>query len=165
MSELTIREATVEDAALILEFVIELARYENAEDEVIAGVEEIRSNLFDEDTTTKALICESDGEAIGFAVYFLNFSTWLGKNGLYLEDLYVSPKHRGIGAGKKLLQHLATIAVAKDCPRFEWSVLDWNKPAIDFYESIGAKQKTEWLGYRLEGSALSSFAAQGESTD
>ena len=162
MSELVIREASAEDAEVILGFVVELARYEKAEDEVVADVEHIRTNLFDENTTTKALICESDGVPVGFSVYFLNFSTWLGKNGLYLEDLYVSPSHRGVGAGKRLLQYLAKVAVMNDCPRFEWSVLDWNKPAIEFYDAIGAKPKTEWIGYRLEGQALLSLAAQDE---
>ena len=99
---------------------------------------------------------------IGFAVYFFNYSTWQGRNGLYLEDLYVSPKSRGLGAGKALLQHLAKTAVENDCGRFEWSVLDWNKPAIDFYESLGAKPKSEWLGYRMDGQTLIDFAKQGE---
>ncbi|MCK4406851.1 MAG: GNAT family N-acetyltransferase [Bacteroidales bacterium] len=94
---------------------------------------------------------------VGFAVYFYNYSTWLGKNGLYLEDLYVSPKYRGKGAGKMLLKHLAKIAVSKDCGRFELSVLDWNEPAMKFYESFGAKPQSEWLVYRLEGEALRDF--------
>ncbi len=158
MSETVIRNATIEDAALILDFVKELARYEKAEDEVVATIEDIRNNLFNADTTTQALICSQDGAAIGFAVYFLNFSTWLGKNGLYLEDLYVSPDHRGTGAGKKLLKYLAEIAVNNHCGRFEWSVLDWNEPAIRFYESIGAKPQSEWIGYRLEGQSLLDFA-------
>ena len=158
MSETVIRNATIEDAALILDFVKELARYEKAEDEVVATIEDIRNNLFSPDTTTQALICTQDGMAIGFAVYFLNFSTWLGKNGLYLEDLYVSPDHRGTGAGKKLLKYLAEIAVNNHCGRFEWSVLDWNEPAIRFYESIGAKPQSEWIGYRLEGQSLLDFA-------
>lgn len=104
------------------------------------------------------MICFSDGKPIGFAVYFLNFSTWLGKNGLYLEDLYVSPEFRGCGAGKKLLKHLAQLAVESQCGRFDWSVLDWNKPAIDFYESIGAKAQSEWIIYRLQGQSLVEFA-------
>lgn len=91
-------------------------------------------------------------------MYFYNYSTWLGKKGLSLEDLYVSPKHRGVGAGKKLLKHLAKIAVSQDCSRFEWAVLGWNEPAIKFYESIGAKQKSEWIGYQLAGDALYEFS-------
>ena len=108
------------------------------------------------------VICENDGEPIGFAVYFFNFSTWLGKLGLFLEDLYVTPECRGIGAGKALLKHLAGIAVAKDCGRFEWNVLDWNEPSIRFYESLGAEPLSEWIGYRLTGPALHALA-EGES--
>lgn len=92
-------------------------------------------------------------------IYFFNYSTWLGKHGLYLEDLYVSPSERGSGAGKALLKHLAGIAIANDCGRFEWNVLDWNKPAIAFYESLGAKPKSEWLGYQLTGEHLTALAA------
>lgn len=157
MNQLIIRDASIEDSAIIHKFVIELARYEKAEHEVIADIADIEHSIFGEHSTVKALICEYKNQPIGFAVYFYNYSTWLGKNGLYLEDLYVSPEHRGIGAGKKLLQHLARIAVDNDCGRFEWSVLDWNTPAIEFYDSIGAKPKTEWLGYQLTGQALLNF--------
>ncbi len=104
-------------------------------------------------------MCERDSTAIGFAVYFFNYSTWQGRNGLYLEDLYVDPAARGSGAGKALLQHLARTAVDKDCGRFEWSVLDWNQPAIDFYESLGALPQGEWVRYRLTGDALLRLAA------
>jgi GNAT superfamily N-acetyltransferase len=158
LPELLIRNAAIGDASLILEFIKELARYERAEEKVIATVEDIENNLFSSSTTTKALICDSGQTPIGIAIYFLNFSTWLGKNGLYLEDLFVSPAHRGSGAGKKLLKYLAEIAVENDYGRFEWSVLDWNEPAIKFYESIGAKPQNEWVGYRLEGEALLDFA-------
>ena len=158
MAEILIREATIEDASLILEFIMELAIYEKAEKEVIATVEDIKSVLFDSGTTANAVICTSDGEPIGFALYFLNFSTWLGKYGLYLEDLYISPNYRGTGAGKRLLRYLAELAVENNYGRFEWSVLDWNEPAIKFYESIGAKAQSEWVGYRLEGQSLSDFA-------
>ncbi|NVK71977.1 MAG: GNAT family N-acetyltransferase [Oceanospirillaceae bacterium] len=154
-----IREAKREDSSTILRFVKELAAYEKAEHEVLATKEMIESFIFSEHSTTKAIICESEGNPIGFAVYFFNYSTWLGKHGLYLEDLYVSPSERGCGAGKALLKHLAGIAVANDCGRFEWSVLDWNKPAIDFYESLGAKPKSEWLGYQLTGESLAALAA------
>ena len=105
-------------------------------------------------------MCRDGDIPIGFALYFYNFSTWLGRHGLYLEDLYVTPEHRGKGAGKALLQHLAGIAVAEGCGRFEWSVLDWNQPAIDFYESMGAKPQSEWVGYRLTGEALQALASR-----
>ncbi|MBR9904544.1 MAG: GNAT family N-acetyltransferase [Gammaproteobacteria bacterium] len=160
MSGVDIRQATIEDSALIHKFVVELAIYEKAEHEVLATVADIENALFGANTTTKAVICTFNNEPIGFAVYFFNFSTWLGKHGLYLEDLYVSPEHRGVGAGKALLKHLASIAVSKECGRFEWSVLDWNEPAIQFYESIGAKPQNEWVSYRLAGKALEEFASR-----
>jgi GNAT superfamily N-acetyltransferase len=157
---LVIRKAAPSDAAIIHGFIVELAVYEKAEDEVKASITEIESSIFSADSPAKALICELNGEAIGFAVYFYNYSTWQGKKGLYLEDLYVSLKHRGLGAGKFLLRHLAQIAVEEGCGRFEWSVLDWNQPAIDFYDSVGAKAQAEWVKYRLAGDDLLSFARQ-----
>lgn len=160
MSELTIRPAAVDDAELILHFVRELAIYEKAEHEVLATPTSVASTLFGPDSRVDALICEFQGKPIGFAVYFLNYSTWLGKYGLFLEDLYVSPQQRGVGAGKALLQQLARIALEKDCGRFEWNVLDWNQPAIDFYDSLGAQPQSEWIGYRLTGQALRDLAAQ-----
>lgn len=158
MTDLVIRKAGIEDAGLILRFIRELATYEKAEDSVIATVEDIENNLFSSSTTTEAVICLSGNTPIGLAIYFLNFSTWLGKDGLYLEDLYVSPEHRGLGAGRKLLKYLAELAVENNCGRFEWSVLDWNEPAIRFYEAIGAKAQKEWIGYRLDGQSLADFA-------
>ena len=153
-----IRRATPEDAGIILGFIRELAVYEKEPDAVVATEDDIAANLFTPDTTTEAVICLEGGEPVGFAVYFLNFSTWLGRDGLYLEDLYVSPAHRGKGYGKTLLKHLARIAVERHCGRFEWSVLDWNTPAIEFYEALGAKPLSEWVGYRLEGQALRDLA-------
>lgn len=153
-----IRSANTEDCALILGFITDLAIYEEAEDAVIATESDIRSTLFSEDSTTRALICEIDNQPVGFAVYFFNYSTWLGKHGLYLEDLYVSPEQRGLGAGIALLKHLAKIAVSKNCGRLEWSVLDWNEPAIKFYQSIGAEPQNEWVAYRLTGKALTELA-------
>ena len=158
MSGLEIRQASIEDSALIHRFVIELAVYEKAENEVLATVADIELSLFGAETTTHSVISSFNEIPIGFAVYFFNFSTWLGKHGLYLEDLYVSPEHRGVGAGKALLKHLAKIALAKNCGRFEWNVLDWNEPAIQFYKSIGAKSQDEWVSYRLAGKALEEFA-------
>ncbi|MDN5518057.1 MAG: GNAT family N-acetyltransferase [Pseudomonas sp.] len=159
---LHIRPATPEDAELILRFITDLAIYEKAEHEVKTDAAGIRDSLFAEDSTAHGLICENDGQPIGYAVYFFNYSTWLGKHGLYLEDLYVSPEARGLGAGKALLRHLAQLAVARDCGRFEWSVLDWNTPAIDFYESFGARPQSEWTTYRLAGQALLDFAASNQ---
>ncbi|TXR40243.1 GNAT family N-acetyltransferase [Ectopseudomonas mendocina] len=156
---LTIRPATPDDAELILRFITELAIYEKAEHEVKTDAAGIRDSLFAERATAHGLICEHQGRPIGYAVYFFNYSTWLGKHGLYLEDLYVSPEARGLGAGKALLRHLAQLAVARGCGRFEWSVLDWNTPAIDFYESFGARPQSEWTTYRLTGQALLDFAA------
>lgn len=156
---LHIRPATPEDAELILRFITDLAIYEKAEHEVKTDAAGIRDSLFAEGSTAHGLICENDGQPIGYAVYFFNYSTWLGKHGLYLEDLYVSPDARSLGAGKALLRHLAQLAVALGCGRFEWSVLDWNTPAIDFYESFGARPQSEWTTYRLAGQALLDFAA------
>lgn len=161
MTRLVIRKACPEDCALILRFVRDLALYEKALNEVSATEENLRGLLFAEHPRVFALICEVDGEAAGFALYFYNFSSWLGRLGLYLEDLYVDPAQRGKGAGKALLQYLAKQAVAEGCGRFEWNVLDWNEPAIEFYESFGARPQSEWVGYRLTGKALEDFAAAG----
>ncbi len=158
MSDILIRAATVEDSPLILRFVTELATYERAADQVRASVEDIGESIFGSDSTVHALVCSIDAEPVGFAVYFFNYSTWLGKKGLYLEDLYVSPTNRGMGAGKALLKHLAGIAVANGCGRFEWSVLDWNEPSRKFYESFGAQPQSEWIGYRLAGDSLNDLA-------
>jgi GNAT superfamily N-acetyltransferase len=155
---LQIRDATADDAALILRFIRELAIYEKAESSVQTDEAGIRDSLFGPGAKARALVCEGDGQPIGYAVYFYNYSTWLGRNGIYLEDLYVSPAQRGSGAGKALLQYIARIAVAEGCGRFEWSVLDWNEPAIKFYEAAGAKPQSEWTVYRLEGEALEAFA-------
>ena len=157
---LTIRPATADDAELILRFITELAIYEKAEHEVKTDAAGIRDSLFAERATAHGLICEHQGRPIGYAVYFFNYSTWLGKHGLYLEDLYVSPEARGLGAGKALLRHLAQLAVARDCGRFEWSVLDWNTPAIDFYDRLGALPQSEWIRYRMTGEALQQLAGQ-----
>ncbi|WP_347507590.1 GNAT family N-acetyltransferase [Pseudomonas anguilliseptica] len=143
---------------MILRFITDLAIYEKAEHEVQTGAAGIEASLFGPESSTRALICEHDGQPIGYAVYFFNYSTWLGKHGLYLEDLYVSPEKRGVGAGKALLRHLAQLAVDKGCGRFEWAVLDWNQPAIDFYQAFGARPQDEWTTYRLTGQALLDFA-------
>jgi len=160
MSKIQIRKATPKDSSLILEFVKGLAIYEKAEDQVTASVKDIQESIFGIASTVNALICTIDDEPAGFAVYFYNYSTWLGENGLYLEDLFVLPELRGNGAGKALLKRLAAIAVQEKCTRFEWSVLDWNTPAIDFYDALGAKPQKEWIKYRLSGKALLKFARE-----
>ena len=154
----TVRPATPSDAATILRFVRELADYEKAIHEVEATEETTRQAMFGEHSVTHALICERDGAAIGMAVYFFSYSTWQARNGLYLEDLYVTPEARGSGAGKAMLRRLAQIAVEKGCGRFEWSVLDWNEPSIRVYEAIGAEPQKEWVRYRLAGETLEAFA-------
>lgn len=158
VNNLVIRPAKAEDAATILHFITELAIYEKEPEAVKTDEQAIIKTLFSEGATAHSILCFDGDEAIGFAVYFYNYSTWLGKNGLYLEDLYVSPDSRGKGAGKMIMKHLANQALEKDCGRFEWVVLDWNKPAIDFYNSIGAEPQNEWLIYRLTGQALIDFA-------
>ena len=155
---LEIRPARPEDAAQIHAFIVELAVYERAAHEVVASIDDIQASLFAPNSPTKALMCELDGRPIGYAVYFYSYSTWLGRNGIYLEDLYITPDQRGAGAGKRLLRHIAREAVAAGCGRLEWSVLDWNEPAIQFYKSLGAAPQDEWVRYRLEGETLTAFA-------
>jgi len=156
---IAIRSAVKADTDTILRFIKELAIYEKAEHEAKATPEHIHSTLFGANPKAQCVICEQGNTPIGFAVYFYSYSTWQGQYGLYLEDLYVSPDFRGHGAGKKLLTHLAAVAVENNCGRFEWSVLDWNQPAIDFYESLQAKPQGEWIRYRLDGEALTALAA------
>jgi GNAT superfamily N-acetyltransferase len=153
-----VRPAREQDSAFILSLIKELAIYEKAEEAVVATEAHIKETIFGPDSIAHGLICNVEGQAVGFAVYFYNYSTWLGKNGLFLEDLYVTPEYRGAGAGKALLKYLAQLAVEKGCGRFEWNVLDWNTPAIEFYENFGAEPQSEWVGYRLEGSKLTDFA-------
>ncbi len=158
---LTIREAAEEDAPVIVSLVRELAEYEREPQAAKASVADIEKALFGVHPKVHALISEWNGEPCGFAVYFFNFSTWTGRHGIYLEDLFVRESVRGKGAGKALLARLATIAVANGCARFEWSVLDWNEPAIGFYKSIGASPMNEWTVFRVEGDALAKLAGQG----
>lgn len=161
MPGLALRPATADDAALILRFIIELAVYEKEPDAVVTDQTGIAASLFGEGATAKALIAELDGQPVGYAVWFASYSTWLGRSGLYLEDLYVTPALRGRGVGRAILRHLAQRAVVSGCGRMEWSVLDWNAPAIAFYESVGARPQSEWTVYRLAGDALDEFAAGG----
>ena len=139
---ITIRQATPDDATAIYDMIYELAVYEKAPQEVVTTPEEIRETLFASGSKTEALICEVAGKAVGYAVFFTSYSTWLGRNGIYMEDLYVTPDYRGIGAGKALLKTIAQYAVQRQCGRLEWSVLDWNQPAIDFLYATGATAST-----------------------
>jgi len=155
---INIRAATSADAKLIFDLIVELAVYEKARHEVVPDENGISDSLFGPTARAKALVCEVDGRAVGYAVYFYSYSTWLGRNGIYLEDVYVSPAFRGRGAGKALLRQLAQIAAAENCGRLEWSVLDWNTPAIEFYEALGAQAQSEWIKYRISGDALRKLA-------
>lgn len=157
---LTIRPAEPADAALILRFVKELAEFEREPDSVVATEASFNHALFGE-RSAEAVIAESDGAPVGFALFFHNFSTWTGRKGLYLEDLYVTPEARGSGAGKALLRHLAGLTLDRDCARFEWAVLDWNTPAIDFYTAMGADSLNEWTVRRVTGDALVKLAGRG----
>ncbi|CAN5692359.1 GNAT family N-acetyltransferase [soil metagenome] len=154
-----VREASEEDVPLILSFIRELAEYEKLSREVVATEEGLRESLFGERRYAEVLIAEHDGSPAGFALFFHNFSTFLGKPGIYLEDLYVNPVFRGTGIGKKLLVHLARLAKRRGCGRLEWWVLDWNEPAIGFYESLDATAMDDWTVYRLAGKALEDLAS------
>ena len=156
----TIRPATIEDAGLILRFIRELADYEKLLHEVIADEATLKQSLFGETPYAKVVIGEYNGVAVSFALYFHNFSTFLGRPGIYLEDLYVQPTMRGKGLGKILLGYLASLAIELNCGRLEWWVLDWNKPAIDFYQSLGAQPMDEWTVNRVAGEALGKLAKQ-----
>ena len=159
MSRLKFRWAEEKDAALILRFIRELAAYEKLSDQVVATEPLLREWIF-EKKKAEVLFPMEEGEEVGFALFFHNFSTFLGRAGLYLEDLYISPEYRGKGYGKATLQKLAQIAVERGCGRLEWSCLDWNQPSIDFYLSLGAVPLEEWTAYRLTGDTLTQMAAQ-----
>ena len=150
----TIRFADAADTPVILRFIRALAEYEKLEHECLADEASLRAQLFGPRPYAEVLLIEEDGAAHGFALFFHNFSTFLAKPGIYLEDLFVDPAQRGKGYGKALLVRLAGIAVERGCGRLEWSVLDWNKPSIDFYLSLGARPMDEWTVYRLDGAAL-----------
>jgi GNAT superfamily N-acetyltransferase len=157
---LTIRPATISDTTLILDLVRELAVYERAPDAVKAAEADFARDGFGAAPKFRVVIAEWDATAAGFALFFYNYSTWEGRPGLYLEDLYVRPEFRGRGIGKELLRHLAQIAVRDNCARFEWHVLDWNEPSLRFYESLGARHLKEWLTMRVEGEALRRLAGE-----
>jgi GNAT superfamily N-acetyltransferase len=157
---IALRLATVDDTGVILQFIGELAEYERLAHEVSATEEDIREALFGDRPYAEVIIAEHDGAVAGFALFFHNFSTFLGRPGIYLEDLYVRPEMRGRGIGKSLLAYLAGLAVERRCGRLEWSVLDWNAPSIAFYKSLGARPMEEWDVYRLTGDALHALAGR-----
>lgn len=163
MSErkLSFRYAERKDAALIFKFIKELARYEKMEEEVIATEALLEEWIFEKNKAEVIFVVSGDREA-GFALFFHNFSTFLGRAGIYLEDLYVMPEYRGLGYGKSLLQKLAQIAVERGCGRLEWWCLDWNKPSVDFYLSLGAEPMEEWTVYRVAGDRLKIMAEAAE---
>ena len=153
-----IRPAAKEDAAVILQLIKELAEYEKAPDEVVSTVKDIETTLFAKDPKVFCDLVEVDGKVVGMAIWFLNYSTWQGRHGIYLEDLYIKPEFRGLGYGKALLQHLARICNERGYGRFQWWVLDWNSPAIEFYHSIGAIPMSEWTVFRVSGDPLKKLA-------
>ena len=157
---ITIRAAERADTATILRFVRELAAFEREPDAVVATEPMLEAALFGDRPAAEAVIAERDGQAVGFALFFANFSTWTGRQGLYLEDLYVTPSARGGGVGKALLVHLAGIARDRGWGRFEWSVLDWNRPAVEFYRAMGARAMDEWTVQRVSGEALARLAGR-----
>ena len=157
---LTLRPATPEDVPDILAFIRELAEYEREPDAVLATEADLLRDGFTEPRRFHSLIAAWNGAPAGFALYFYSYSTWQGRAGIYLEDLFVRPEFRGKGIGKAMLANVAAIAVAEGLPRFEWSVLDWNQPSIDFYQQMGAVMKSEWLGMRVTGEALAHLAKQ-----
>lgn len=157
MSKLSFRKAEEKDCGLILFFIRELAAYEKMLDEVVATEELLSDWLFHKHSAEVIFACE-DGKEVGFALFFHNFSTFVGRAGLYLEDLYVLPEYRGRGCGKALLKRLAAIAVERGCGRMEWVCLDWNQPSIDFYRSLGARSMDEWTIYRIAGESLEQLA-------
>jgi len=159
--KLKIRPATRRDCAIILRFIRALAEYEKLLHEVVATESELAETLFGARPAAEVLIAEWSGQPAGFALFFHNYSTFLARPGIYLEDLFVFPEHRGNGIGKSLLSRLAEIAVERKCGRLDWSVLDWNEPAILFYQSIGARPMSDWTQYRLTGQPLLNLARRG----
>jgi GNAT superfamily N-acetyltransferase len=153
-----IRSAEPRDIPEILALIKELAEYEKAPGEAKATEQQLRDALFSQNPRVFCEMAEVDGQILGFAIWFLNFSTWQGKHGIYLEDLFIRPQYRGQGWGKKLLQHLAAKCVANDWGRFQWWVLDWNEPSIEFYKGLGAVPMDEWTVYRVSGDALPKLA-------
>jgi GNAT superfamily N-acetyltransferase len=161
-SALTVRGATAADVPVVLAFIRELAVYEHLEHEVVATEAGVHAALFGPRPYAEVALACLDGEPVGFALYFHNFSTFVGKPGIYLEDLFVRPEARGRGAGKLLFAYLARTALERGCARLDWAVLDWNEPSIGFYRSLGATEQSEWTTYRLDGAALARLAGSDE---
>jgi GNAT superfamily N-acetyltransferase len=162
VANIKIRPARLQDVPVILQLIHDLATYERAPDEVTATEERLVDVLFGEKPAAEVLLAFEEESPVGFAVYFYNFSTWLGRPGLYLEDLFVKPEKRGKGYGRSLLIELAKIARDRSCGRMEWAVLDWNEPAIKFYRSLGAKPMHEWTVFRLIGEEIGKLASAAD---
>lgn len=160
MTRLRIEKATSGDVPLILRFIKELAEYEKMLHGVTATAEGLRKTLFGPSPSAKVLLAYDDEKPVGFAVYFFNYSSFVDRQGLYLEDLYVRPEARGKGAGRELLRHLARVAIERGCCRLEWAVLDWNEQAIGFYKRLGADAMDDWTVFRLSGQALQDLAGE-----
>lgn len=158
MNRVSIRFATEDDVPVILDLIKQLAEYEKAADQVVATQELLEESLF-EKHAAEVLLAIAGGKAVGFALFFHSYSTWLGRAGIFLEDLFVLPEERGKGYGKSLLQQLAQIAIDRCCGRLEWNCLDWNEPSIHFYLSLGAEKMDCWTTYRLEGATLKALAS------
>ena len=156
-----IRPARRDDAAVVLDLIRGLAEYERLADECVATEHDVRESLFGQQPGAEVLLAQVDGAPAGFALFFHNYSTFLGRRGIWLEDLFVRPEHRGLGIGRELLARLAQLAVERRCGRLEWSVLDWNEPAIGFYRSLGARAMTDWTTFRVTGDALAALAGAG----
>ena len=157
-----IRPATPRDVPVIARLIRGLAEYERLLDKVVFDEQELQRNLFGPRPYAEVLLAEEAGTVVGFALYFHNFSTFVGRPGIYLEDLFVEPAHRGRGYGKALLSALARLAVDRGCGRLEWNVLDWNMPSIQFYDSLGARPLSDWMPYRLDGAALRALASEAK---
>ena len=161
MSDFQITAATDQDVPIILDLIKQLADYERLADRVVATEQRLRDTLFGERPAAEVLLASLEGETVGFAVFFTNYSTFLAKPGLYLEDLFVKPHARGKGIGKALLARLAKVAVERDCGRVDWQVLNWNEPSIRFYEALGAVPLSDWTTYRLTGEPLVKLSRNG----
>lgn len=159
MADFLIRQAVRSDAEVLFRFIEGMAEYERMTDELEGSAADLARTLFDEHQA-EAIIGEEDGVIVGIAIYFYNYSTFKTKHGLYLEDLFVAPEHRGKGYGKKLLLHLAKLAHEKNCGRMEWACLDWNTPSIGFYQKLGARAMDQWTVYRLDEAQLAGYAAE-----